>query len=279
MNLYHSGKYQMAWTTSYPNKSVVKNRDDFVEVVREYDYCFAEFKDGKTQAGQFVKSHRSGKDWIESNCLYADVDDGYEISQFMVDFNKYEYYLTTSKSHQIFKNGKTVDRFHVVFPIHTVDNMNQHKEYLKILHKYFFNMDKLDKACIDSSRFFYANKNTKCFYNDGKSIGNIIHKIWESNPEPKPRPVPKIGSTYNKMIISKIKTAYEHGWFDEYSEWIQLGIAMKASGFELEHWMEFCHTEKDKTDANYKWQGFSEAGSININYLLDICKRVQKYYK
>ena len=63
------------------------------------------------------------------------------------------------------KHGKILDRYHVIFPIHMVDNIDEHKGYLKMLHKYFFKMDKLDKSCIDSARFFYGNKSTKCFYN------------------------------------------------------------------------------------------------------------------
>lgn len=279
MILFSSGKYQTEYTTSYYKKHIVSSVKDFQNIVCQEDYCFAEFKDGMTQGGQHVSNHRANIDWVRSDCLYADFDDGYKVKDFQIEFEKYEYYLATSKSHRILKDGKSCDRFHVVFPIHSVEDQDQHKGYLKVLHKYMFGMEKLDRACIDSSRFFYAFKESTCLYNKGKSIGTIIHRLWEKEPVKVPKPIPVISSSYNRNIISKLDIAFDHGWFDDYSSWIFLGMALKTSGFDLSVWQKYSYTTEDKKKAAYRWQGFSDDGKKGLQYLLDICKNVQKYYK
>lgn len=278
MILYTSGLYQTKYTTSYGRKRIINNVQDFKDVVSKEDYTFAKFADGRTQSGKWVKNHRSNTDWLESDILYCDFDDGYSIEEFKKDFNRYEWYITTSKSHQKLKHGKRCDRFHAVFPLHyMVQDRETHKQYLRILHKYFFKMDKMDKACIDTARFFYANKDTEVFYNEGKSIGHIIHQIYLKQPEEKrvEQKEIKLDSRYNKQILKKVDKAHKYGWFDSYQTWIYLGMALKSSGFDLDVWERYCNTEKDIRMAQYKWKGFSEDGEIGKQYLLNICRKIK----
>lgn len=277
MNLYSGGKSII----SFPELVMVKNISDFAAVVKTNHYVFAEFKDGlTTSTGYPVTSLRSNENWIRSNCLYADFDDGYRIKDFQIEFEKYEYYLTTSVNHRkTKKDEKACDRFHVVFPIHEVTDINQHKGYLKILNKYFL-YGKLDKNCIDTARKFApSGEDSTILYNKGKSIGTIIHRLWENEPVQVPKPIPVISSSYNRNIISKLDIALDHGWFDDYMAWIQLGMALKSSGFDVSTWQRYSYTSEDKKKAVYRWQGFSDDGNITLQYLLDICKNVQKYYR
>lgn len=273
MTLYTSGLYQNMYEPSYPNKHGISTLDDFKQVVCNTDYSFALYRDGYTQSGKFVKNHRCREDWIKSDALYADFDDGFTIKDFAALFSKYEYYLTTSKSHQILKEGAIRDRFHAVFPIKEIEDIERHKAYLKILHEKLLN--KLaDKACVDSARFFFANNKTEVFYNPGKSIDFIIEKIYDKMPKEVIKPEPVISSGYNRMIISRLDKAYKYGWFKDYSNWLNLGMALHKAGFDVTVWQKYCDTDKDVKIADYKWRGFKE-GTLGLNYLLDICKKIR----
>lgn len=274
MTLYSSGLYQKEYTSSYPNKHDISSLKDFIQVVGTTDYTFALYKDGWTQKGVFVKNHRCQEDWIKSDVLYADFDDGFSIEDFKALFSKYEYYITTSKSHQVLKHGKICDRFHAIFPIEEVHDIKRHKAYLQILHTSFLKKQHLDRACVDSCRFFYANNKTEVFYNPGKGIDGIISKLYDKMPIPQPQPQPTISSAYNRIILSKIDKAYKYGWFKDYNSWVNLGMALHGAGFDLSVWQKYCDTEKDVKMAEYKWRGFGN-GSLGKNYLLDICKKIK----
>jgi hypothetical protein len=274
LTLYTSGYYQTEFTTSYQNECLINTISDFYNIVTTSDYCFAKFKDGYTQSGVFVKNHRHSDDWISSDALYADFDDGFTIIQFQALFNKYEYYLTTSKSHQILKKDKVCDRFHAVFPISTITDIQKHKTYLKILHTSFLKSKHLDPSCIDSCRFFFANKNTQVFYNPGKHIDNIVSKLYEKIPQTIPQPEPIIPKSYHKLMILKLEKAYKLGWFESYNNWLNLGIALHKADFDLSVWQKFCNSTNDIKLAEYKWKGFRD-GKLGMNYLRDICKKIK----
>lgn len=273
MTLYSSNYYHNQYATSYSNKHVIYSLDDFKQAVLNKDYSFALYRDGYTQSGKFAKNHRCREDWLKSDCLYADFDDGFTIKDFAALFSKYEYYITTSKSHQILKDGAIRDRFHAVFPIKEIDDIVRHKAYLKILHEKMLNKH-ADKACVDSARFFFANKNTEVFYNPGKGIDVIIEKIYDKMPKEVIKPEPIISSNYNRIILSKLDKAYKLGWFKDYSNWVNLGMALHKAGFDISVWHRYCDTKKDVEVAEYKWRGFRE-GVLGKNYLLDICRKIK----
>lgn len=270
MKLYFNKAYQDNFNNSFVYYIDCNSIKDFDAVVKSSDYCFAAFKDGVTQSGVSVKSRRAKDCWLKSDALYLDIDDGLTIKDFYAKFKDFEFYLATSKSHQKLKHGLKVDRFHIIFPIQEISDINIHESYLKLLNNMLGK--KADKNCLESSRKFTAYKDSLTWHNKGQDISKILKNM--SLPKIEPKPKLKIHSSYNKLILNKLKLAYNKGWFNEYGYWLKLGMAMKTHGFQLEDWHLFCDTDKDKQQADYKWLGFKDDGVLGTDYLLNICKHI-----
>ena len=132
-----------------------------------FDHAPAKFKDG-------IRNKAN----VETlDCLILDVDnvEGEEITivDFIEMFKKYEMLIYTSRNHQKIKElggGKFAearDRFHVVFPIGKDVTST---EYEIIAKSFVERFDFFDKACVDSSRFFFGNKEAEVFRNNGEFI-------------------------------------------------------------------------------------------------------------
>jgi hypothetical protein len=147
---------------------------------------------------------------------------------------------------------------------------------LRILHKTFFNKQMLDRNCIDSARMFFAFKDSIIMYNEGENIGIPIEDEWKNIIPPTPKKQVVLHSAYNKYILKALHKADDLGWFKSYGSWINLGMAMKKHGFELEDWQLFCVTLRDKKDAEYKWIGFTNEGAnkLGSDYLMNICAKM-----
>lgn len=285
MMLYISGGMQDAKESSFPYACEILTAEDLRLIAAGSDYCMAEFADGYTDKGVFKTSHRAARDFIKSDVLYADIDNKgctannqYSIEKFKKQFEQFSYFITTSKSHQKGKDGDPpLDRFHVFFPLeHAIEDKNKMKGYLRALHKHAFKMETIDRACIDVARVFYGNPSNESWYHDGKSIHSVIDANWKADEkaniaEKNDGQVIVITDPMRNLIIGSLDKAYTLGWFDEYSHWINLGIALKQAGFNLRVWLRYCHTLKDVEMAERKWETFHPDGSLNgMQYLYQI---------
>lgn len=275
------------YETSFPYEVDITSAKDLQEGAAISDYCMACFKDGYTEKGVFKTAHKCARDFIFSEVLYADIDNDncneqtqYTIKEFQQKFARYEYFITTSKSHQRPKNeNPPLDRFHVLFPINKVDDAEKMRGYLAILNSYFFPEKTMDTSCIDIARKFFGNPNNISYYNPGRSIGIVVDELWNQQNIEKaektkeirrieiPRPVLAINSLKDRVIPS-VDKAFAAGWFDEYKNWMNVGFAIKDAGFDVSIWHRCCYTEKDRKLATKKWQGMKPNGRINgMQYL------------
>lgn len=172
MHLYYNNKKIQKFETVYPFEADILDKTELEQIVKS-DHVMCKFKDNK----------RGNDNFISSDCLYADIDnagsdnpnDWMTLSKFQMMFHKYEYYIATSKSHQIEKEGKTSrDKFHIYFPIKEITDPEKFKHWLVALtYKYKF----LDKQVKDLQRPFFASANPIIIYHKGVSIIQDLYDV------------------------------------------------------------------------------------------------------
>ncbi len=295
MLLYCSGRMQDQYEVSFPIPVEVTDAETLRELAALSDYCMGEFRDGYTQKGRFALAHLAAEDFICSDVLYADIDnDGcspstqYTIKDFERDFARWEYYITTSKSHQKSKHDDPpLDRFHVLFPLgQKINQPDRMKSYLRILYRHLFGRQTIDASCIDVARKFYGNPTNESYHHVGESIFNVIDALWSRESKEvlrtdRPRttgqeePLIQILCPLKGLVIPSLDKAYKLGWFDEYRQWLNLAVALKQAGFDREVWLRYCHTAEDAELAIKKWDTINPDGSINgMQYLYSIHEKL-----
>jgi len=139
----------------------IKELSDFA---LKYDWSPFTFKD----------SYRHGTSWASCDLMVLDIDDGCTIEEAKVLFKEYTYLIQTSKSHQIEKNSKIVDRFRVILPLSsTIKDQEIYKNtWYSLSNKFSF----IDKQCKDFGRFYYKSKSYVC-ENKGRSLDPVLDNI------------------------------------------------------------------------------------------------------
>lgn len=110
---------------------------------------------------------RRKSNFLQTDLIVLDVDSGPTIEQACEQFKSYKYIIAPTRNHRVEKNGKLCDRYRVVLFLQETITNNKifDATWKKLYDKFKF----IDKACKDSSRFFYPS--TSIFaVNDGKLI-------------------------------------------------------------------------------------------------------------
>ncbi len=172
MHLYYNNKKVQKFETFYPFEAEVLDKTELFAIVKS-DHVMCKFKDNK----------RANENFVSSDCLYADIDNSgsddpkewMTLAKFQMMFNKYEYYIATSKSHQIVKDGKAArDKFHIYFPIKEITDPEKFRHWLVALtYKYKF----FDKQVKDLQRPFFASEKAITYYHKGVSIINDLYDV------------------------------------------------------------------------------------------------------
>lgn len=185
ISIYNAECLGVPSNTYYPNEKTISN-EDYLKQANNYDMVFSQHKDNQ----------RKKENFIQSNCLFFDIDEYCSIDQFKEEWKEVQYYLFTSRNHnkpkQVRKEIITCDRFHGLFPIpYFIEDRELYEGYLKSLVEYY---PYFDKAVCDSSRFFFGNPNTKVFSNLGNE--NIIEHLDR---------LPKVIDKYKALNIGIIE--------------------------------------------------------------------------
>lgn len=133
---------------------------DMHRVVSNPDICYSAhcFKDG----------YRNKENTIQGfDLLMLDVDDGTPLEIAKVILEDYTYLIATTKSHQKEKNGVVCDRYRILIPMKNRLELDT-EQYSKFMANIMEDLPiELDRACKDSSRFFYGAETEYC-YNEGE---------------------------------------------------------------------------------------------------------------
>lgn len=148
----------------------VKNTDDLQELVtREGLYAWS--------PSIYKNNYRENKNFVGSDIVALDFDNGMAIEEAAQVFNEYEHIIGPSRSHRKSKDGVIADRFRVIlFLDRTVTDF---KEYRQTVYDLMQKYPDADPACKDPARMFYPCTAIFCA-GSGK-------KITPSKPIEKPK--------------------------------------------------------------------------------------------
>jgi len=149
-------------------------------------------------AGVFKDGVATDDNWLEQDLLILDIDDGLTILEALTTFKGYKALITTTKSHQVDKNGTTCDRFRVIIPLKETlcCTKEEYKDAMKFIlgSKYPF----ADNKCKDPSRIYFGKSNAEYYYTNGDMFFDFENemkiakeiKLFTSKYEPSVKQVP-----------------------------------------------------------------------------------------
>jgi hypothetical protein len=145
-----SNNYRNKTETYYGLSLNIKSVDDFKIVVSK-DHTAALFKN----------NYRNSENFVKANCILLDFDNGaLPVKDFYHKYKEIEFYLATSKSHNIEKNGRIQPRYHIYLPIPIVADKQKYENMILSCMEYF---KTADAACKNVDRFFTAIPNQKYY--------------------------------------------------------------------------------------------------------------------
>lgn len=106
--------------------------------------------------GIFNEEHRKIDNFVESQFMALDIDEGVSIEEARRRLEGLSHILAPTKSHKKEKNGKICDRFRAVVVLEEpIQDVNDYYATYGELMKLF---PEADRACKDPSRFYYPSK-------------------------------------------------------------------------------------------------------------------------
>jgi hypothetical protein len=273
------------------DKSIeVMSKEEIQNIFVNYSHSIRVFKNNK----------RTSENCVSSRGHMIDFDEGTTIEEFEKSeaAKRWHYILYTSKSHQIEKNGKTNDRFHVVFPFQSDEkNMERHqkatKKIINVMKSFVLNVD---IACSDTARFFFASgdnpnfrfiwghdNNTKTYITDVEII-EISDKLEQQNNAIKQITLID-DSAPIKIEDDKITAAVEYLYDKKltYPQFLSAGFSifanLKESGEEL--FLKFSENphfsdSREHLSAKYKSFQKQEYKEYNKKVLFKIANEIAK---
>lgn len=102
--------------------------------------------------GIYRKNHRKNKNFISTELIGLDFDEGVSIESAVEMFKDVRHIIAPTKSHRVEKNGKVCDRFRVIlFLSQPITDVNTYESTWYSLYAKYPN---IDKACKDPARYF-----------------------------------------------------------------------------------------------------------------------------
>jgi hypothetical protein len=215
----------------------------------------------KNLAPALGSRYRNSTHWKCSEFLFGDIDNADKdskctLEQFREIFDKYEYWIITSRSHQKQKKKEGPrDRYHVIFPQGEIckDREKLNYDMACLVEEFPF----IDNNAKNAERFFFGCADPIVEHHEGEFL----------RPKPKVEPIrieKKIvlahdhyqGNDKKTLIMSALTKAYSQGVFDEYAEWVRVGMALKAGGYSLGDWLNVTHAHTPRHLSDSKWQSF-----------------------
>nr|DAY58779.1 MAG TPA: dsDNA helicase [Caudoviricetes sp.] len=175
MTIYTANCRGNAKNSLYPNKRVIDNEDDCLEVMA-FDHVCAEFKNYRRSNDNFLSSdvemmdcdndHSDNPaDWIHPEKLSERI--GHDVA----------FAVVPSRNHMKPKDGKsTRPRFHVYFPHDPITDGEACAALKKAIHRKF---PFFDGKALDSARFIFGNSTEEILWHEGEITIDCIVKPQE----------------------------------------------------------------------------------------------------
>lgn len=174
MTFYTANCRGNAKNSLYPNKRVVDNEDDFLEVMA-FDHVCGEFKEFRRGSDNFLCSdvdvmdcdndHSDNpEDWIFPESLLERLDD-------------VSFVIVPSRNNQKIKDGKSArPRFHVYFPHDPVTDAASCAGLKRAIQKQF---PFFDGNALDAARFIFGNPTEDILWHEGELTIDCLVKTPE----------------------------------------------------------------------------------------------------
>lgn len=122
----------------------------------------------------YSNNHRNNANFKSTQFLVFDIDKDLSIVEAQARVVDYKHIISTTRSHQIDKNGITCDRFRVVLVLSDVITDPDH--YKRVWAHYFQNLfPEADKACKDPARYWYKSSSIYSINESGIDINvNVV---------------------------------------------------------------------------------------------------------
>jgi len=188
-HLSKSNQYRnrVGFTGKIPNEQIsyiaVTTVVDFLSIVR-LDCSGTEFQDNRRGKTRFISSDvlcfDVDNDDKSKQVEWNDPDSWLTIDKFTNLFSEYEFLISTSQNHQKEKNGREPrDRYHVFLPLdRAITDRKEHEYLLDMID--FFTRQGEENSRIDSTvgsvSQIWGYQDTSIFYNEGKSINELLHQ-------------------------------------------------------------------------------------------------------
>lgn len=163
--------------------------NDILDFVLNYHYSVRHFKYNKRKKANAQKTRIIILDIDEPQINYPDLE------SIKNKLRPYNHILSTTKSHQILKNGIICDRYRIIFFCDIfIEDPISYKQQILDISKYF-NLE-CDEKCVDTGRFFYKSQEIISSNFNGKSFKLVLTEksgekqlkkkdiaLWEANIE------------------------------------------------------------------------------------------------
>jgi len=139
--------------------------------------------------------------------LIIDVDDTCTLDMAKLIFQKFEYYIVTSKSHQKLKNDVVCDRFRLFIPLDETVHIRQKMEM--IYDNFIQTYDFIDTSCRNVSRFFYSSpKDAIVIKNSGSKYKTKLNPKDDDDTITKPTQEVKTTSVKASWLGEKVDDVF-----------------------------------------------------------------------
>lgn len=211
----------------------------------------------------FVDEYRIDKNFIQSQLIMIDVDNGYTLDELLQDklYLKHGagYYTTASHSDQLHK-------FRIIF---ILENIIYDKLDFYFLYKGLINYYGSDVQCKDPARLFYGTENAKQSENRGKILAQVlIDELIKIEKAKDKKITEKHYETHEKYKNHVIDDAEKQEILEllkgttipDYGMWRNIGWSMYVSGFSLADFI-YGTNEPNISSANSIWSNFKSGTS------------------
>lgn len=142
---------------------------ELAEVICQTPWSPATFKD----------NHRLKSNFISTELIALDVDDGMSLDQALEIFKGMKHVIATTRSHQKDKNGTVCDRFRVVL---CLSELVSDSKRFEATARSLIDMYGSDPQCKDASRMFYECVDVVSVNEDGQKVQVLDAPIVETPP-------------------------------------------------------------------------------------------------
>lgn len=233
----------------------------------EFSKLFRMFQSDYRQISpfDFMNNTKLGENWDNSrqNIVIFDIDDGLSIEDAKKRFERYSYFIYTTKSHQKDKKGLTCDRYRIVIPAKNIPVGDDYFEYMRTIEVIY---PFIDKQVNTKTGAFLGNADCEYWYNEGEEFDFDNFKPVSKASKPLSRQYQQVTPNHD-LPIEQIKHSLDQETVSQIVE---------SCGFEVNRNFKFKYRAEERTpSASISREGYikdfgSDLGTDAIGFVQEV---------